>query len=118
MLIGELSSVTGVSTRSLRYYEQQGLITSERLANGYRDYPPDAVEVVAFIQDLFAAGLSSLLVKDVISCVAADPGGTPPPELLERVRQVRDDLVEQERRIRLRLDALDGYLRTQGVPAR
>ena len=28
----------------LRYYEEQGLLSSERLANGYRDYPEGAVD--------------------------------------------------------------------------
>lgn len=38
MLIGELSRRTGVSARSLRYYEAQGLLSAGRGANGYRDY--------------------------------------------------------------------------------
>jgi len=38
MRIGELATRTGVPTRMLRYYEEQGLITPRRLANGYREY--------------------------------------------------------------------------------
>ena len=38
MRIGELSERTGTPRRLLRYYEEQGLITPRRCANGYRDY--------------------------------------------------------------------------------
>ncbi|MCZ9340439.1 MerR family DNA-binding transcriptional regulator, partial [Streptomyces sp. TRM76130] len=56
MRIGELAAATGVSTRSLRYYEAQGLLSVERLANGYREYDERAVRQVALIQDLYRAG--------------------------------------------------------------
>jgi DNA-binding transcriptional MerR regulator len=36
--IGELAGVTGVSTRSLRYYEEQCLLPVRRRTNGYREY--------------------------------------------------------------------------------
>lgn len=36
MRIGELARTTGVSTRALRYYDEQGLLPAERLTNGYR----------------------------------------------------------------------------------
>ena len=38
MKIGELAARTGVSIRSLRYYEQQGLLMPVRNENGYREY--------------------------------------------------------------------------------
>ncbi|HEY6739696.1 MAG TPA: MerR family transcriptional regulator, partial [Actinopolymorphaceae bacterium] len=59
MRIGELSRRTGVSVRALRYYEEQGLLTSERLPSGYRDYPESAADRVRQIQVLFSAGLRS-----------------------------------------------------------
>ncbi|MBA4496593.1 MerR family DNA-binding transcriptional regulator [Paenactinomyces guangxiensis] len=38
MNIGEISCRTGVSVRSIRYYEQKGLISPKRQENGYREY--------------------------------------------------------------------------------
>lgn len=38
MKIGELGRRAGVSTRTLRYYEEQGLLEPTRLPNGYRSY--------------------------------------------------------------------------------
>jgi DNA-binding transcriptional MerR regulator len=42
--ISEVSRRTGVSIRSLRYYEQQGLLCPRRLENGYRDLDEEAVQ--------------------------------------------------------------------------
>ncbi|GBF74442.1 putative MerR family transcriptional regulator [Paenibacillus sp. 598K] len=50
MRIGELAALTGVSVRSLRYYDKLGLLTPLRRDNGYRDYSPLAVEQVRTIQ--------------------------------------------------------------------
>jgi len=44
MRIGEAARITGVSARSLRFYEQQGLIVPGRCANGYRDYCRSTLE--------------------------------------------------------------------------
>ena len=116
MRIGELSEATGVSARSLRYYEEQGLLQSHRRANAYRDYPPDAVQQVAFIQDLLSAGLTSQIIRDILPCV----GHAQPQEdcaaLVSRVRQVRDDLARQERRLAERRETLDRYLAGTTTP--
>src|SRR5258708_13223757 len=57
--IGELAKRSGVSVRALRYYEDQGLLQSERSSSGQRYYPAHAVERVRFLQDMYAAGLTS-----------------------------------------------------------
>ncbi len=69
MKIGELSKRTGVSVRSLRYYEQQGLITSARLDNGYRDYHNLAVEQVNTIKFYLELGLSTEQISGFLHCV-------------------------------------------------
>lgn len=58
MRIGELAERTGVSRRSLRYYEQEGMITARRAANGYREYDELAAVRAANIRDLVHAGLT------------------------------------------------------------
>ena len=116
MRIGELSDATGASTRALRYYEEQGLIRSERLSNGYRDYRPEAVDVVAFIQDLLAAGLSSQILRDIMPCVDDGSAQAACSDLVVQVQQVCDDLLEQERRIRTRRETLEQYLSGRSIP--
>lgn len=69
MKIGELSLRTGVSIRSLRYYEQQGLITPVRGENGYREYSPFAEEQVKSIKLYLNLGLSTEQIAGFLQCV-------------------------------------------------
>ncbi|MFD0974288.1 MerR family transcriptional regulator [Plantactinospora endophytica] len=62
MRVGEVSERTGVSPRSLRYYEQQGLLAPCRAANGYREYDELSLVRAANIRDLMASGLT---VEDI-----------------------------------------------------
>lgn len=69
MKIGELAKATGVSERSIRYYEQQGLLTSMRLPNGYRVYNGMSVEQVNTIQFYLSLGLSTEQISGFLHCV-------------------------------------------------
>ncbi|MBP2338198.1 DNA-binding transcriptional MerR regulator [Saccharothrix coeruleofusca] len=71
MRIGELAARAGVSVRSLRYYEQQGLLTSERSSGGQRLYRESDVERVVLFQRLYSAGLSSRTIAEIMPCVDA-----------------------------------------------
>jgi hypothetical protein len=66
MRIGELAALTGVSVRALRYYEEQELLAAERGPGGRRRYPDDAVDRVRLIQRLYAAGLSSRTIRELL----------------------------------------------------
>lgn len=73
MRIGELAEASGVSPRSLRYYEEQGLIRSSRTPGGWRDFDDETIERVVTIQHLFAAGLCSATVYQLLPCLDAPP---------------------------------------------
>lgn len=73
MKIGELARRAGVSVRSLRYYEEHGLLTSTRTNSGQRRYAEVDVERVVLIQRLYSAGLSSRTIAELLPCVDA-PG--------------------------------------------
>jgi DNA-binding transcriptional MerR regulator len=77
MRIGDLAAATGASARSLRYYEEQGLLASERGSGGQRHYPPAAVERVGLIRSLLAAGLTSRTIHDVLPCISDESLRTP-----------------------------------------
>jgi DNA-binding transcriptional MerR regulator len=71
MRIGELAARAGVSTRSLRYYEQQRLLPAERTSTGQRRYSELAVDRVKLIQRLFSANLSSRTIAELLPCPRA-----------------------------------------------
>jgi MerR family transcriptional regulator, redox-sensitive transcriptional activator SoxR len=49
LTIGEVAKRSGVAASALRFYEERGLITSERLASGHRRYPRAVLRRIAFI---------------------------------------------------------------------
>ncbi|MFI9332854.1 MerR family transcriptional regulator [Kitasatospora sp. NPDC052868] len=94
MRIGELAGQTGVSGRSLRYYEKQGLLAADRTLGGHRDYPQAAVDRVVLIQELFAAGLHSRKIAEILPCMRDSDGG---PSELATPRLVAELTGERER---------------------
>ncbi|MGV9502585.1 MerR family transcriptional regulator [Streptomyces sp. NPDC003642] len=66
--IGEVARGAGVSVRAVRYYEQQGLLVAERSPSGQRLYRQDAIALVRFFQQMFAAGLTSRRIAELLPC--------------------------------------------------
>ncbi|GAA1641298.1 MerR family transcriptional regulator [Catellatospora bangladeshensis] len=108
MRIGDLAAATGASARSLRYYEEQGLLASERSGGGQRHYPDGAVERVRLIQSLLAAGLSSGTIHDVLPCITERAIRT--PWLAERLRTELDRVEAQLTALHRTRDILSGLV--------
>lgn len=106
MRIGELARRSGVSVRSLRYYEEQGLVVSDRSPSGQRHYPEGAVERVLFLQRLYAAGLSSRTILALLPCVDS-PSLDNSQAALERMAQEREKLSSHIADLVQTRDALD-----------
>ena len=66
--IGEVARGAGVSVRAVRYYEEQGLLTPERSPSGQRLYRQDAIARVRFFQQMYAAGLTSQRITELLPC--------------------------------------------------
>ncbi|MEU2738202.1 MerR family transcriptional regulator [Streptomyces sp. NPDC007095] len=58
MRIGELAAQAGMSRDTIRFYEKVGLVTGRRLANGYRDFPPEAVPWLHYVRTAQTLGFS------------------------------------------------------------
>jgi MerR family redox-sensitive transcriptional activator SoxR len=65
--IGEIGRRTGVATSALRFYEEHGLIHSERNAAGHRRYHADVMRRVSFIRTAQRVGLSLGEIDEALS---------------------------------------------------
>jgi MerR family Zn(II)-responsive transcriptional regulator of zntA len=66
--ISEASRRTGVSIRSLRYYEQKRLLCARRLGNGYRDLDENVIKRVQTIQMYLGLGLTTEQIEEILQC--------------------------------------------------
>jgi DNA-binding transcriptional MerR regulator len=107
MRIGELATKTGVSVRALRYYEEQGLLASERSEGGQRHYGDKAVDRVRTIQQLYAAGISSASILEMLPCLVT---GVASPEVLARLREHRSSVLRQIDELQETLLQLDSVI--------
>ncbi|CAM5455797.1 MerR family transcriptional regulator [Streptomyces spiroverticillatus] len=114
MRIGELAERTGVSERSLRYYEKQALLGSTRTPGGHREYAEGAVDRVVLIQQLYAAGLHSKKIAQLLPCLRDSDGGpsaVATPRLLAELTAERariDGMITDLLRSRAVLDEVIG----------
>jgi DNA-binding transcriptional MerR regulator len=92
MRIGKLAERTGVSVRSLRYYEEQGLLASSRSTGGHRHYTEDEIDRVAYLQRLYSAGLSSQTIVGLLPCLES-PSAETSDAAFERLVEERDKLI-------------------------
>lgn len=110
MRIGELAAEVGTTTRTLRFYEQLGLIEARRTANGYRDYDQQDVRLVREILDLQAVGFALDETRPFVDCLrAGNATGDSCPDsiavyrrklaevdgMLDRMRELRGQLADK-----------------------
>lgn len=95
MKIGELAERTTVPTKTIRYWESEGLLPEpDRTPSGYRDYDGAAIDRIGFIRQSQTAGLTLAQIRQILD-VADD--GKPPCEHVATA--VADRLTEVEARI-------------------
>ena len=76
MRTGELAAVSGLTAKTIRFYEQAGLLPEPpRTSGGYRAYPPQTAHRLAFIREAQSAGLT---LAEIRSVLAVRDSGQPP----------------------------------------
>jgi len=107
MQIGELAKLSNTSAKTIRFYEDSGLLPPPaRTASGYRDYGPEFVDRLRFIHRGQAAGLTLQKVRQILAIHDRGevPCGHVQRVLNARLNQVRAQIAE--------LVALEGHLQT------
>ncbi|MDH6118107.1 MerR family transcriptional regulator [Kitasatospora sp. GAS204B] len=116
MRVSELAQRTGASPRALRHYDANGLLPSQRLANGYRDFPEQAIERVRRIRLLLAIGLDLEDVAQLLPCFAETGELTPCDRAQERLRGQIADIDAKMSALRATRRMLAGELRQWAGP--
>lgn len=113
MRIGEVARRSGVPRKTLRYYEDVGVLSEPaRSPNGYRDYDAAVVDRLAFVRAAQAVGLTLGEIREIVEF--RDAGRAPCAHVLDLIRtrgaelddriaeleRMRDDLHRLERRAR------------------
>lgn len=73
MKIGQLSKLTHVSARSIRHYEENGLLEAGRSDNDYREFDESAIERVQIIQLYLSFGFTVEEIRSLFNCEVAGP---------------------------------------------
>jgi DNA-binding transcriptional MerR regulator len=116
MKSGQLARECGISTDTLRHYEQIGVLPHpKRTASGYREYPPEAVKRVRLVRRALQIGLTLEELAGILK--VRDCGGAPCREVralaetkLEQVIGKIDDLCDLRDHMRNVLDNWDKRL--------
>src|SRR2546427_5491804 len=81
--MGQLAKASGVGAKTIRYYEQIGVLPApDRATSGYRLYDQPGVERLRFIRRARSLGLPLQQLKTLMSTL----NGGPPPALRPRLR--------------------------------
>ncbi|MCX7026190.1 MAG: MerR family transcriptional regulator [Spirochaetes bacterium] len=93
--IGDLASMFGLTARTVRYYEELGLLkSSDRNEGIHRRYPARNLSSLKRIKNLKALGLSLMEIKEFFDLAERDPSGGLCKALLVRKY---DEMMDQER---------------------
>ena len=76
LTIGEVSRRSGVASSALRFYEERGLIRSERAGRGHRRYPRAVLRRIAFIVFAQHVGLTLKEIADELAKLPSDRAPT------------------------------------------
>ncbi len=119
---GELAKQAEVNVETLRFYERKGLLPEPpRRTSGYREYPPDTVERVRFIQRAKELGFTLREIKGLLELrVAPDTTCSEvreqAAEKIADVKQKISDLKKIERALNKLMNSCRGSGRVNGCP--
>ena len=113
MRIGELAELAGTTAKTLRFYEEQGLLPpADRTSAGYRDYGHEAIARIDFVHRGQAAGLTLAHIRQILEI--RDDGHAPCGHVAELLGARLADVEQQIDRMTTLRDTL-GHLRDRAA---
>jgi MerR family transcriptional regulator, copper efflux regulator len=87
LTIGELAQRTGASVRSIRHYDDHGLLATVRASNGYRMFPVKVITQVRQIQRMIATGFTIEDIRGFPDCMLLIEGARSCDQISDVQRQ-------------------------------
>lgn len=110
MRIGDLAATSGLTTKTIRSYEESGLLPPPpRTPGGYRDYPDQSAARLAFIRDAQGAGLTLAEIRSVLDL--RDSGQAPCGHVTALIDQHLEDIEHRLAELAKTRDELRGLAR-------
>lgn len=111
MQIGELAERTGLSIRTLRHYDEIGLLVpSARSDGGFRLYTPDDESRLLLIRRMKPLGYSLEQMGELLSVVDGLADRPDDAALGERLEAIRTEAMERRETLRRQLAAADEFV--------
>ncbi|MGB8423371.1 MerR family transcriptional regulator [Paraburkholderia sp.] len=112
MKIGTLAELSGLTASRIRFYETAGLINAvERTANGYRDYPSEALAILEIIATAQRAGFS---LEQIRHLLPTGQGTWEHDELVEalkhkvtEIEEMQESLSQSRARLLLAIESIE-----------
>jgi DNA-binding transcriptional MerR regulator len=114
MQIGEVAEQTGLSLRTIRYYEEVGLVTpTTRTSGGFRLYTETAVARLRLVKRMKPLDFSLEEMKDVLAVLdgldTGDPLSLEHARLVERLTMYREAASARVNALKQQLDVAEGF---------
>jgi MerR family copper efflux transcriptional regulator len=102
--IGEVAETIGLSLRTIRHYEEVGVVVpSGRSPGGFRLYTDSDIERLRRVMGMKPIGFSLEEIRDVLDLLDASEAAEPSPEVFDRLRMFAALAVERREKYRTRL---------------
>jgi DNA-binding transcriptional MerR regulator len=119
LTIGRVAKATGVAARTIRYYEEIGVLpTPSRTVSGYRQYDESGVQRLRFIRRARSLGLPLQQLKTLTTMLNGGPRAALRPRLLALVRGQLSGVKRQIAELQLLQRELEQVLQRPPAPVR
>ncbi len=109
--IGDVAAATGLSLRTIRYYEEEGLITASRTSGGQRWYTDEVIVYLKRIVELKNLGFSLGEIRKIIELRGEDESGNRRrDELLSQYRTKLSDDIRKRNALDAHIDELEWHI--------